>query len=71
VPEARAREPQRVARLLGFALDRQRGSHQRWEHPDGRAVTIPVHPSSTIGPPMYYDLLSGLGVSEDEFNRLK
>jgi len=41
MPSATARDFQRVARLLGFVLIRQTGSHERWNHPDGRAVTIP------------------------------
>lgn len=32
----------------GFVLDRQRGSHRRYVHPDGRAVTVSFHrPSDT------------------------
>ncbi|MGH9459641.1 MAG: type II toxin-antitoxin system HicA family toxin [Vicinamibacteria bacterium] len=27
----------------GFTKSRQTGSHERWNHPDGRAVTIPMH----------------------------
>lgn len=41
---AKAREFERAARRLGFLLRRQRGSHARREHPDGRVTTIPVHP---------------------------
>jgi predicted RNA binding protein YcfA (HicA-like mRNA interferase family) len=71
MPEARAAELQRVARKLGFVSVRQKGSHQRWRHPDGRATTIPVHPSTTITPPLYYDILKQLGITEEEFNQLK
>ncbi|MGG6268681.1 type II toxin-antitoxin system HicA family toxin [Leptolyngbya sp. AN03gr2] len=28
---------------------RQKGSHARWKHPDGRATTIPIHGKSEIG----------------------
>lgn len=35
----------------GFALDRQKVSHRRYEHPDGRAVTVSFHrPSETFRP---------------------
>ena len=40
---------ERAAKVLGFIKVRQRGSHARWKHPDGRATTIPVHPSAEIG----------------------
>ncbi|MFN0070360.1 MAG: type II toxin-antitoxin system HicA family toxin [Chloroflexota bacterium] len=29
----------------GFDLTRQRGSHRRYAHPDGRAVTLSFHSS--------------------------
>ena len=43
MPSATASEFQRVARRMGFSRTRQTGSHERWNHPDGRAVTIPLH----------------------------
>ena len=43
MPSARAEEFRRVAARLGFERLRQAGSHERWIHPDGRAVTIPMH----------------------------
>ena len=37
-----------IAALLhdGFQLRRQKGSHQRYVHPDGRRVTVTYHRSS-------------------------
>jgi len=69
MPSATARDFQRVARLL--VLTRQTGSHERWNHPDGRAVTIPVHGGREIGPPLFYKVLRQLGVSLDEFEKLR
>src|SRR5206468_9378447 len=43
MPSATARDFQRVASQIGFIRRRQTGSHERWNHPDGRAVTIPMH----------------------------
>jgi predicted RNA binding protein YcfA (HicA-like mRNA interferase family) len=35
----------------GFWLKTQRGGHQRYQHPDGRRVTLPYHsPGSTFVP---------------------
>lgn len=50
--EPRAADFRRVAKCLGFERNRQTGSHERWIHPDGRAVTIPLHGGGEIGPPL-------------------
>ncbi len=71
MPSATARDFQRVARLLGFVLIRQTGSHERWNHPDGRAMTIPVHGGREIGPPLFYKIIRQLGISLDEFQKLR
>ena len=34
----------------GFYLRTQRGSHQRYQHPDGRRVTVSFHRSSDTFP---------------------
>ena len=60
----------RVARKLGFVKVRQKGSHARWKHNDGRATTIPVHPSTEIGGWSFHEILSQLGISEEEFGHL-
>ena len=71
MPSATAREFQRIARLLGFSKTRQTGSHERWSHPDGRSVTIPLHGGREIGPPLFFKILRQLGITVDEFNRLR
>jgi predicted RNA binding protein YcfA (HicA-like mRNA interferase family) len=60
-----------VARLLGFSLDRTSGSHERWIHPDGRGVTIPIHGGKEIGPPLYFKIIRQLGISAEEFTKLR
>jgi len=71
MPSATAREFQKVAVTLGFVKRRQTGSHERWTHPDGRAVTIPIHGGRDIGPPLFHKILRQLGVSLDEFIALR
>lgn len=71
MPSARAEEFRRVAGRLGFEKARQTGSHERWIHPDGRAVTIPIHGGREIGPPLYSKILDQLGITLEEFRRLK
>jgi predicted RNA binding protein YcfA (HicA-like mRNA interferase family) len=71
MPSATAREFQRVAQALGFLLTRQKGSHTRWNHPDGRATTIPVHGGEEIGPPLFYKILQQMGITLKEFQKLR
>jgi predicted RNA binding protein YcfA (HicA-like mRNA interferase family) len=71
MPSATARELQTAARKLGFSRTRQTGSHERWNHPDGRAVTIPLHGGREIGPPLFFKILRQLGISLDEFQQLR
>ncbi len=51
---AKASELKRVARKLGFEKIRQKGSHARWQHGDGRAATIPIHSNAEIGSWLFY-----------------
>ena len=71
MPSATARDFQAVAHRLGFVKTRQTGSHERWNHPDGRAVTIPLHGGHEIGPPLFFKILRQLGVSADDFQKLR
>jgi Predicted periplasmic or secreted lipoprotein len=71
MPSARARDFQRVAQALGFVRTGQKGSHELWEHPDGRIVVIPLHGGREIGPPLFFKIVKQLGISLDEFQRLR
>jgi predicted RNA binding protein YcfA (HicA-like mRNA interferase family) len=56
---------------LGFQRRRQTGSHERWTHADGRAVTIPIHGGREIGPPLFNKILEQLGINSEDFRKLK
>ena len=71
MPSATAREFQAVARRLGFERRRQTGSHERWNHPDGRAVSIPLHAGREIGSPLFFKILRQMGIGYEEFQRLR
>jgi predicted RNA binding protein YcfA (HicA-like mRNA interferase family) len=58
MPSATARDFQRVARLLGFVFNLTTGSHERWIHPDGRGVTIPIHGGREIWPPLFFKIIA-------------
>ena len=66
---AKVKDLERAAKKLGFQKTRQKGSHARWKHPDGRATTIPVHSNSEIGGWLFYEILKQLGISEEEFRK--
>jgi predicted RNA binding protein YcfA (HicA-like mRNA interferase family) len=68
---ARAKEIERVAKQLGFEKVRQKGSHARWKHPDGRATTIPMHGNAEIGSWLFQEILKQLEITEEEFNQLR
>jgi predicted RNA binding protein YcfA (HicA-like mRNA interferase family) len=67
---AKARDLKKAARKLGFQMARQKGSHARWKHPDGRATTIPIHGNSEIGSWLFYEILKQLDITEEEFRKL-
>ena len=71
MPSATARDFQKVAQRLGFSKTRQTGSHERWNNPDGRAVTIPLHGAREIGPPLFFKILRQLGITLEEFQTLR
>ena len=68
---AKAKTLEKVAKQLGFQKVRQKGSHARWKHPDGRSTTIPVHSNAEIGGWLFREILKQLGISEKEFDQLK
>ena len=68
---AKAKTLEKVAKKLGFEKIRQKGSHARWKHSDGRATTIPIHGNDEIGGWLFQEILEQLGITEDQFNELK
>ena len=68
---AKAGELVKVAKKLGFVKARQKGSHSRWKHSDGRATTIPIHGKTEIGGWLFYEILEQLGITETEFDEYR
>jgi predicted RNA binding protein YcfA (HicA-like mRNA interferase family) len=50
----------------GFKVVRQKGSHLRLRHPDGRVVTVPVHPGQDIGRGLLRKILRDADITPDE-----
>jgi predicted RNA binding protein YcfA (HicA-like mRNA interferase family) len=64
-----------IAALIhdGFFLRRQAGSHQRYQHPDGRRVTVSFHKSSDTFPLKTLKTIIEMqaGWTEEDLKRLK
>jgi predicted RNA binding protein YcfA (HicA-like mRNA interferase family) len=58
---------ERVLVRLGFAAERQRGSHVFYRHPDGRTTTVPRHPGRDLARPLIRAILDDIHLSTDEF----
>ena len=50
----------------GFVFIRQKGSHQRYKHTDGRAITVPVHGKDNIKRWLLNGVLNELNIDTQE-----
>ncbi len=61
----------RALERAGFVLDRQKGSHKTFRHPDdGRSVTVPDHGSRPLKPGILSNILDRAALTMDEFREL-
>jgi predicted RNA binding protein YcfA (HicA-like mRNA interferase family) len=67
LPILKSRELITALEKAGFAIVRQRGSHVRLQHADGRVVTVPVHAGQDIGRGLLRKILRDADLSRDEF----
>jgi predicted RNA binding protein YcfA (HicA-like mRNA interferase family) len=68
-PILKPRELCRILEALGFVEVRQRGSHKRFEHPDGRATTVPDHRGRDVSPYVLRHVADDVGMTWDEMIR--
>lgn len=61
----------RILKDLGFVLDRQRGSHTIWKHPDGRVTVIPVHGDEEIRRGLLRKVLNDLDLTPADFEEMR
>lgn len=52
--------------FLGFELIRQKGSHKRFKHSDGRFLTIPFHGKQNLKRGLLSGMLNEIGVDVRE-----
>ena len=55
-----------LARFVGFAVIRIRGSHHYLRHADGRATVVPVHRGETIGRGLLSKILRDAEISREQ-----
>jgi predicted RNA binding protein YcfA (HicA-like mRNA interferase family) len=66
-PVCTASEVVSVLRKHKFKLAGQKGSHQKWRHPDGRMVIVPVHGSKSIPIGTLKSIVEGAKLAPDDF----
>lgn len=66
----RAAQVLRALERAGFQVVRQRGSHARLKHADGRVVTVPVHAAQDIGHGLLRKILRDADLTVEDLRRL-
>jgi predicted RNA binding protein YcfA (HicA-like mRNA interferase family) len=64
---------ERIVRSLeraGFKVARVKGSHHIMRHPDGRGTTVPVHQGRDVAKGTLRGILSDVGMTIEELQRL-
>lgn len=67
IPVLKPREVIAILARLGFEEVRQRGSHKRFRHADGRATTVPVHLGRDLSPVLLRCIARDIGMSVHDF----
>ena len=74
MPKLAPAKPEEIIRILeklGFEKIRQSGSHIIFHHPDGRWTTVPLHKGKDVAKGTLSKILKDIGISYEEFKRLK
>ena len=56
-----------ILKALDFEEVRQRGSHKRFRHADGRSTTVPVHGGRDLSPILLRRIARDIGLTAQEF----
>lgn len=71
LPQVKANDLIRVAKQLGFELDRQKGSHAIFYRPSDKArVVIPIHAGRDIKPKTLHSIIDDMRITPGEFKDL-
>lgn len=66
-PVCNARELTQILQKHGFVLVGQRGSHQKWRHPNGRQVIVADHGTKPIPIGTLKNIIEGSGLDVEVF----
>lgn len=69
LPSLKTRDVIKLVEAQGFYKVRQKGSHARYVHPDGRSTVIPIHAGKTIGDGLLLQILADIGINPNEIRR--
>lgn len=67
----RARDLIKILERLSFKQVRQKGSHLRLTHKDGRKTSIPIHSGEKVGRGLLRKILRDCNISRQEFEKLR
>ncbi len=67
LPIVNAKQLEKLLLRLGFIIQRQKGSHKFYKHPDGRYTTLPHHPGEDLSRPLVKTILNQIELSTEEF----
>ena len=67
IPVLKPREVIAILGVLGFEETRQRDSHKRFRHSDGRSTTVPVHGGRDVSPLLLRRIARDVGLTIGEF----
>lgn len=70
LPIVNAKQLEKLLLQLGFIIQRQKGSHKFYKHPDGRYTTIPHHPGEDLSRPLIKTILNQIDLSTEAFVQL-
>ena len=60
-----------ILKKQGFSIVRQKGSHVRLEHADGRKTSVPVHRGEQVGKGLLRKILHDVNLSTEDLARLR
>jgi predicted RNA binding protein YcfA (HicA-like mRNA interferase family) len=70
IPSLHGERIVRALERVGFKVARTRGSHHIMRHPDGRGTTVPVHPGRDVAKGTLRGILTDVGMTVAELQRL-
>ncbi|KKQ41443.1 MAG: YcfA family protein [Microgenomates group bacterium GW2011_GWC1_37_8] len=59
----------RILKKEGFRQVRQKGSHLRLEHSDGRKTSVPIHSGEKIGKGLLIKILKDVNIPVEKFRK--